>query len=239
MQSKGFFITGTDTGIGKTWSTVALMQAYKDIGMNVAGMKPVASGCEESEGRLKNEDALLIQSRCSAEYPYEIVNPYAFREPVAPHIAAEKVAATIEIKNIVKAYNFLCEQNDIVFVEGVGGWRVPLSGDLSICDMVVALEIPVVLVVGLRLGCINHALLTNQVIHSDNIPLAGWIVNSIDRDYAEPEKTIETLEQHISAPLLGRLPCLTACDTGILGKNINTDILIKNGNNRADETAIP
>ena len=227
MHSQGFFITGTDTGIGKTWATIALMQSCKAEGMKVAGMKPIASGCEEINGQYKNEDALMIQSCCSDSYPYELINPYAFREPIAPHIAAEKVSADVELKKIADIYTFLAEQNDIVIVEGVGGWRVPLSDILTTRDIVNTLDIPVILVVGLRLGCINHALLTNQVIHSDNIQLAGWIANSVDRDYLETEKTMQTLMQHISAPLLGKMPFLPIYDAEILGKNISGDILVK------------
>ena len=228
MSTRGFFITGTDTGIGKTWSTLALMQACKIGGMKVAGMKPVASGSEETGGELRNEDALMIQSYCSRPYPYELINPYVFREPIAPHIAAAKNGITISIGKIVDAYRLLSEKSDVVMVEGIGGWRVPITEDHTTSEMVEALDLPVILVVGLRLGCINHALLTNQVIQSDNIKLAGWIVSCVDKEYLETEKTIQTLIEKIDAPLLGKLPFSPVCDVEALGKHISINDLLEN-----------
>ena len=225
MRTKGFFITGTDTGIGKTRVTLAIIQAYKARGMKVSGMKPVASGCIEKDGELKNEDALIIQSISSEPYSYKQINPYAFKEPIAPHFAAENAGTSIDIEKIVDAYNSLAEQNDIVIVEGAGGWRVPMSADFSTCDVVRALDIPVILVVGLRLGCINHALLTNQAIQSDNILLAGWVANCIDQDYQNVGKTVQTLARHITAPLLGKLSFLPICNTTAPAMDINIDLL--------------
>lgn len=220
MRAQGFFITGTDTGIGKTWATLALMQAFKDAGNKVAGMKPVASGCGEVAGKLRNEDALLIQAHGSIPLPYELINPYALKEPVAPHIAAELAGVNIEFDPVVGAYNQLAAQHDIIIVEGIGGWRVPLTGGRTVVDLVRALRLPVVLVVGLRLGCINHALLTSEIIRSDGVQLAGWVANCVEKDYMEPEKTLLTLAKSIPAPLLGSFPHLPYCDAEMLGRNL-------------------
>ncbi len=206
MSTRGLFVTGTDTGIGKTRISVGLLQALRRQGRRVAGMKPVASGCAMVEGRLRNADAVALQAACSHQWPYEVINPYAFAPPIAPHIAAAAAGTTIEAAPISTAYHRLAAANEWLVVEGVGGWRVPLAADLQTRDLVRALGLPVLLVVGLRLGCINHALLTAQAIQADGLCCVGWIANRIEPYYETLEATLTTLTQAIAAPLLATVP---------------------------------
>lgn len=205
-QTCRLFVTGTDTGIGKTRATLALMEACKARGMTAAGMKPVASGCEKMESVLTNRDALEIQACSTTRLSYNAVNPYAFAPPIAPHIAATRAGTRIDPAVIEQAYATLAAQHDCVVVEGVGGWRVPLSADFSTVDLVRLLRLPVVLVVGLRLGCINHALLSHECMQNDGIQIAGWLANRLDPEYGEVEETLRLLEEKFPAPLLGVLP---------------------------------
>ncbi len=200
------FITGTDTGIGKTWFTLALIQALQNQGLRVAGMKPVASGCDSTPAGLRNEDAVLIQQQAGLKVAYETVNPYAFAPPIAPHIAAQHVGVEIHLSPIFKAAQALQAQADILVVEGVGGWRVPLSEQLSLVDIVKRLDAQVLLVVGLRLGCINHALLTAEVLEQDCCQCVGWVGNQLEPHTAELDNIINTLQQRLSMPFLGHLP---------------------------------
>ncbi|MCY4337447.1 MAG: dethiobiotin synthase [Gammaproteobacteria bacterium] len=206
------FITGTDTGVGKTWGTLALMAAWQARGLVVNGMKPVASGSEWHSGRLENEDARLIHAQCSLPVGYEQVNPYALAEPIAPHIAAAKTGIKVELDTLVAAYRGLTAGADRVVVEGVGGWRVPLAEGLQTEALVRRLDLTVVLVVGLRLGCINHALLTMEAISAAGVPCAGWLGNGICRDYAEQQATLDYLRDQLSAPCLGVMPWLAHFD---------------------------
>lgn len=225
MTAQGFFITGTDTGVGKTWFTLALMRAFQNCGLVTGGMKPVASGCEETPAGLRNADALLIQGEASIMSEYATINPYAFKPPIAPHIAAARAGVTIELDRIAGACRALAGQHDVVIVEGVGGWRVPLNSHQTLADLVRALSLPVIMVVGLRLGCINHALLTAETILSDGLNLAGWAASHITLSYSEPDRTIHTLAESIPAPLLGVMPHLNSFDAEVLARQINIDLL--------------
>lgn len=225
MTAQGFFITGTDTEVGKTWFTQALMRAFQNSGLIVGGMKPVASGCEETSMGLRNADALSIQACSSVANEYALVNPYAFKPPIAPHIAAAQAGTEININCIADAYEALAQQNDIVIVEGIGGWRVPLNDHQSIADLVRVVNLPVIVVVGLRLGCINHALLTTESIISVGLNLAGWVANQPISSYSNPDETIHILAESIPAPLLGILPNLNAFDVEALAIQINIELL--------------
>ncbi|MEE9551992.1 MAG: dethiobiotin synthase [Gammaproteobacteria bacterium] len=218
MNAKGYFITGTDTEIGKTWATLGLMAALQAQGKKVAGMKPVASGCEITEEGLRNADALQIMQQASRLHDYDVVNPYAFASPIAPHIAAKQTSTDISLDNIVQAYTALQSQADCVVVEGVGGWRVPLDEKIFLVDMVKALQLPVILVVGLRLGCINHAILSAETICADNVNLIGWIANQVVPDYGNVDETISTITSHIPAPLLASIPYLETLEVEQLAK---------------------
>ena len=206
----GIFVTGTDTGIGKTRATVMLMNALKAQGYSVAGMKPVASGATIKNGQLRNDDATLIQEHCSSKIDYELINPVVFESPIAPHIAAIKAGTPIDINKIKAAYDTLKNSNDIVVVEGVGGWRVPLSETLSLKDLVRELKLPVVMVIGLRLGCLNHAILTADAILADGLTLCAWISNRIDKTYENVRETLQTLRANIPAPGIAEIPYLQA-----------------------------
>jgi dethiobiotin synthetase len=174
---RGYFITGTDTGVGKTAVTLGLMQALQDQGKTVVAMKPVASGCEPTAAGLMNADALLLQQQGSIDLDYERVNPYAFQPAIAPHLAAEQAGTHIEISEIVNIFKEMEINTDCVLVEGIGGWQVPLTENETLADLASALGLGVVLVVGLRLGCLNHALLTAQSIAASGCKLSGWVAN--------------------------------------------------------------
>jgi dethiobiotin synthetase len=205
-MSIGVFVAGTDTGIGKTVTSAALLVAFDHCGCRAAGMKPVASGCTPTAAGLRNDDAELLIAHSAGNPAYAAVNPYALPEPVAPHLAAIDAGIEIRLAPIVAAFDSLSTNADCVVVEGVGGWAVPLSPTLMQADMVRALQLPVILVVGLRLGCINHALLSAGAIAADGCRLIGWIGNRIDPAMARADENIATLRERLPAPCLGVLP---------------------------------
>lgn len=217
-MSGGFFITGTDTSVGKTWSTVALMQALQARGLSVNGMKPVAAGCEWMQGGWRNSDAVLLQRYASSALDYEDVNPYAFQLPVSPHIACGDTDVKLAV--ILNAFRFLTTQGDCVLVEGAGGWFSPLCRVWDNAYLAVALQLPIILVVGMRLGCINHALLTYQAIQRSGCELAGWLAVRIDKDMPEFQANLDFLKQGIGSPLLGVLPHLSSPDYAYLASLI-------------------
>lgn len=209
---KGFFVTGTDTGVGKTYFSVALVHALRQQGKKVAVMKPVASGGSYDSGELRNEDAQHLLDASGLDIPYELVNPYVFEAPVAPHIAAGENNVEISIPYIVDACKQLAEHSDTVVVEGVGGWQVPLNmgtnkaQQITIAHLAKQLGLPVILVVGMQLGCINHALLTVQSIQQSKAKLYGWVANSLQEEMLRYNENIETLKTLITAPLLAEIP---------------------------------
>ena len=204
----GYFITGTDTGIGKTVVTLCLMRWLQGRGLRVAAMKPVASGCERTPEGLRNEDALQLQRQASMPLDYGAVNPYAFEPPIAPHIAAQEAGEEIRIDTILHDMRQLAGEADIVCVEGVGGWLVPLNGRETVADLAVSLGLGVVLVVGMRLGCLNHALLSARAIEASGAPLAGWVANCMPPAADYLDENINTLKSMITAPLLGVVPAM-------------------------------
>lgn len=197
------FVTGTDTEIGKTLASCALLHAYAARGLRVAGMKPVAAGTD-ADGA--NEDVAQLRAASTVDAPRELVNPFLLREPLAPHIAAQREGAAISMARIVSAYEALCAQADVVIVEGVGGFRVPLGERWDSADLAARLGLPVVLVVGLRLGCISHALLTQEAVVARGLRLAGWVANQVDARMACVAENVETLKARLEAPLLGFVP---------------------------------
>lgn len=203
---KGLFIAGTDTGVGKSVVTAALLQVCTALGIRALGMKPVAAGAEQVDGAWINEDVALLTQASPIKAPPELVNPYLFREAIAPHIAADRKGVRIEIPHIVDCFNALAPLADWVLVEGVGGFRVPLSPHTDTADLANALDLPILLVVGMRLGCINHALLTAEAIRSRNLPLAGWVANRIDPDMAVYAENVKSLTSRLDAPLLAEIP---------------------------------
>lgn len=211
-MKKAYFVTGTDTGVGKTLVTSAFLYGYGQRGLKTVGMKPVAAGCIQEDGRLISEDVAMIMSAGNVKAEFEQHNPYAFEPPIAPHIAAQQVNETIKPRIILAAYQALTAMADVVVVEGVGGFRVPLGEQLDTADLAQILNIPVILVVGMRLGCINHTLLTVEAIQARGLGLAGWVANRIDTDMAAFEQNLQTLDQHIPVPCLGVLPYLPQTD---------------------------
>ena len=201
----GYFVTGTDTDVGKTTFTVALIRALQQQSLKVAAMKPVAAGGVAIDGRCVNEDVLALSQAADIQADLSIINPYAFMPPIAPHIAAAQAGTTIELDKIVAAYSALAAQADAVVVEGAGGLCVPLNAQSDIADLVAALHLPIILVVGMRLGCLNHALLTAEVIASRGLKWAGWVANILDPEMPALEENIATLESRLPSPSLGRL----------------------------------
>jgi dethiobiotin synthetase len=204
----GLFIIGTDTGVGKTLTTAALLHAMTGLGLRVLAMKPIAAGAELIDGIWLNEDVAALERAANISAPRELINPYLFREPLAPHIAADRKGVHIEIPRIVDAYSQLTTRADWVLVEGVGGFRVPLDNQRDTADLAIALGLPMVLVVGMRLGCLNHALLTAEAIAARGLRLAGWVANHIDPNMAAFEENLATLQKWLPAPCLAVLPYL-------------------------------
>ena len=217
MQS--FFVTGTDTGAGKTFASGTLLHALRGRNLRAVGMKPVASGCERTAGGWRNEDALALLAASDPRPPYADLNPYALPEPLAPEIAAREAGVTLALPTIVAAYQRLQALADVVVVEGVGGWAAPLSASLDQVDVVRALRLPVVLVVGMRLGCLNHARLTARAIRADGADLIGWIANEVDPEMARRDENFELLKARIDAPCWGRLVhCAPADPAAMAGR---------------------
>jgi dethiobiotin synthetase len=205
---RGVFVTGTDTGCGKTEVSLGMMRWLQARGLEVVGMKPVASGAESTPEGLRNADALRLQRQSSRPPPYGRVNPYAFAPPVAPHLAARQAGVSIDLALIRSVWLSLAARADLVLVEGVGGWRVPLGPESELADLVRVLRLPVVLVVGLRLGCLNHALLSAESIVSSGARLLGWVANVTDGSMGLAQENIAALEERLPAPCLGRVPRL-------------------------------
>jgi dethiobiotin synthetase len=216
----GLYITGTDTGVGKTVASCALLHALRAQGLRAVGMKPVASGCERLDGSWRNADALALQAASEPRPDYADLNPYALPLPLAPELAARDAGIHVELEPLRAAHARLRAQADVVVVEGVGGWAAPLSGSLDQADLVHALELPVVLVVGLRLGCLNHAYLSARAIAADGCRLAGWIAVDIDPDMAAADGNVALLAERLSAPCLGRLPYQAVPDPAALARCI-------------------
>lgn len=209
MSSFSCFVTGTDTEIGKTLVTAALLHLWGTMGVGAAGMKPVAAGAQLRDGQWWNEDVEQIVAASPLTLPRSLINPYLLRAPVAPHVAARLEGVTIEPRRIIDCFARVSAQAQVVVVEGVGGFRVPLTADYDTADLARDLGLPVVLVVGMRLGCINHALLTAEAIRSRGLHLAGWVANTVDPKMANPDKSIDALMERLSAPLLGVIPRLS------------------------------
>jgi len=209
LRHQAYLVAGTDTGIGKTFATCALLHRARSQGLTTLAMKPVAAGVD-AEGR--NEDVERLIAASSVPAAPELVNPYCFAEPVAPHIAAAMEKRTIAADAIVAACRNLTELADLLLVEGVGGFLVPLGDHLDSADLARQLALPVILVVGLRLGCLNHALLTAEAIRARGLTFAGWIANRIDPEMLHWKENVATLSQRLAAPLLGVLPWQAAAD---------------------------
>jgi len=218
---RGFFITGTDTGVGKTLVSCALLSALRNSGRRCAAMKPVASGCHTVAGELRNDDALSLMEHTGLELPYELVNPYALRAATAPHLAARAAGEYIDITSIARCLERLAAGADLTVVEGIGGWLVPLNSREFVSDLARALGLTVILVVAVRLGCLNHALLSSRAILAEEVPFGGWIANRIAPSDSFSNDMIETLTEHIPAPCCGVIPYLSDGLPTTAGAHIN------------------
>lgn len=223
---KGFFVTGTDTGIGKTWVSCGVITALREHGQRVIGMKPIASGCHLSLQGLRNEDALLLQGASSVSIPYESINLYAFEPAIAPHIAAAEAGVDIDFSWICEMTEALTLHADYLVVEGVGGWRVPLGKCGDVGALASALKLPIILVVGVRLGCLNHAFMTADAIQRAGLTLAGWVANIIDPNTERLDENLEALRAGIAAPCLGVTPHLATLEPNHLAACLHLDALL-------------
>jgi len=199
----GIFVTGTDTDCGKTTVSVALLNALRKQGKSVAPFKPVAAGAEQVNGQWQNDDALRLMRAAECSLPYESVNPYCFQQPISPHLSRE--GQEIDMQRLLTQSNALQAEHDLVLVEGAGGWLVPLNEQMDVADLAVQLQMPVLLVVGLRLGCLNHARLTEKAILSNGVPYLGWIGSVVDPNMLALDQNIATLEQKLEGVYLGVL----------------------------------
>lgn len=205
-MNKAFFVTGTDTEVGKTFVSCALLKAFERESCSSVAMKPIASGCELIAGELRNDDALALMQYATQKLAYQEVNPYAFEPAIAPHIAAQESSQPIELNQLVKmTQDFLRHKADIKLIEGAGGWLVPLNEQDTLADYVKVLDIPVILVVSIRLGCINHALLSARAIRAAGLQLAGWVANVSGGNGQKVAENIGSIKNMIDAPLLAKI----------------------------------
>lgn len=207
-RGRSFFVTGTDTGVGKTLASAALTRALVTRGLRVAVMKPIASGSDPTPEGPRNSDALTLMAVANVAAPYEVVNPYCFLPPVSPHIAAQEAHVTIDLALLRSRFDSLASASDCVVVEGAGGWLAPISATATMADLAAALGLPVLVVIGLRLGCLNHALLTRESLASRGVPFAGWIANAIDPHFDRPAENLATLTHRLGEPPLAHVPFL-------------------------------
>jgi len=223
---RGFFVTGTDTGVGKTLVSCALLRALAARGMRVIGMKPVAAGATDVNGVLINDDVEQLIAAGNVSAPRELINPYCFAAAIAPHIAATEEKKLVDINALLSSFQQLTLRAERVIVEGAGGFCVPLNDTASSADLARALALPVVLVVGMRLGCLNHALLTAEAIRARGLVLAGWIANHIDAHMPRMHANVAALQARLDAPLLARVAYAPAPDSGEVAARIAVAALL-------------
>lgn len=206
-MGNAFFITGTDTDAGKTTVAAGLLCAARRQGFSTLAIKPVASGCDLTPQGLRNSDALALAQQSSIKLPYAQINPFAFAPAIAPHLAAQQADVKLDVATLQQAcLQVVNQQADLTVIEGAGGWLVPISASQTMADLAKALQLPVILVVGVRLGCINHALLTAEAIARDGLTLTGWIANCLDPTMPALADNLISLEQHLKSPCLAQVP---------------------------------
>jgi len=225
-MSTAFFVTGTDTEIGKTTIAAGLLHAARLAGLSTAAAKPVASGCVQTADGLRNDDALALLGECTLALRYDEVNPLAFEPAIAPHLAAQEACVRLNVAALQGPVQAVLDKRaDFTLVEGAGGWRVPLAEGQALSDLAIALQLPVILVVGVRLGCINQALLTAEAILRDGLPLAGWVANLVDPQTSRLEDNLATLAERLSAPCLGYVPRLAEVTPSAVSACLNLALL--------------
>ena len=227
LTAHGFFVTGTDTGVGKTLVACALLHALAARGLRVAGMKPVAAGADRGPAGLVNDDVERLLAAGSVAVPRTLVNPYRFVPPVAPHLAAREAGCEIELERIVGAYQYLARMADTVVVEGAGGLLVPLNAREDMAHLAQRLALPVIVVVGMRIGCLNHALLTVEAARARGLELAGWVANHIDPAMERAAENGEALAARIAAPCLARIAYVAAPDARRIAHDLDVDALMQ------------
>ncbi|MBX8537274.1 dethiobiotin synthase [Pseudomonas cichorii] len=226
-MSAAYFITGTDTDAGKTTVAAGLLHAARLAGLSTAAGKPVASGSVITPQGLRNSDALALLAECSLELGYDDVNPYTFEPAIAPHLAAREAGVSLTVNALLQPMRRLLERNaDFTLIEGAGGWRVPLADQSNLSDLAMGLGLPVILVVGVRLGCINHALLTAEAIAQDGLQLAGWVANIIDPKTSRLEENLATLSERLPAPCIGRVPRLKKASADAVAEHLHLELLV-------------
>ncbi|MBC3434761.1 dethiobiotin synthase [Pseudomonas sp. BW16M2] len=225
-MSQAYFIAGTDTDVGKTTIAAGLLHAARQLGLSTLAAKPVASGCVVTAKGLRNSDALALIDESSVKLSYEAVNPFAFEPAIAPHVAAREAGVALSVPALRDAMQqVLAQHADFTLIEGAGGWRVPLSDHANLSDLAIALKLPVILVVGVRLGCINHALLSAEAIARDGLQLAGWVANIVDPRTSRLEENLSSLAERLPAPCLGRVPWLKQAGAEAVAAHLQLDLL--------------
>lgn len=227
-MSAGYFVAGTDTGVGKTLISSALVYGFAQRGLRAAGMKPVAAGCVLEEGVWLSDDVKSLRAASNVELPPSVVNPYAFEPPIAPHVAAKWVGERIALPKITTAFAAAQSRVDMLVVEGVGGFCVPLNEHEDTADMAVALGLPVVLVVGVRLGCLSHALLTAEAIRTRGLTLAGWVANHIEPGMLGAAENVLTLRERLGVPLISEVSFSAFADFRVVAGLLDYDRLCEN-----------
>ena len=227
MAKDKFFIAGTDTDVGKTLIATGMLVAANARGLSTVAIKPIAAGCEETPEGLRNADALLLQQFMSLSLPYEQVNPVALQPAIAPHIAAEQAGKRLLVSRL-EGYcrGVLMQSADLAIIEGAGGWRLPLNRMETLAGLAKSLNVPVILVVGMKLGCLNHALLTVEAIRNDGLPLAGWVANQLDTDMLCYQENLMTLRSLIPAPCLGEVPFMENPTAAAVSAHLDLGLVI-------------
>jgi dethiobiotin synthetase len=218
MSKKAFFITGTDTNVGKTLVSAGLLLAAKQKGLTTLGLKPVAAGCEKTEQGLRNADALLLHSLTTQALYYEQINPIALEAAIAPHIAAQHEKRNISVDRLMGMCRGVMSDAEFTVIEGAGGWRVPINPRETMADLAKELQVPVILVVGVRLGCINHALLSFEAIVRDGLSVAGWVANCIDEHMPVQQENIDSLCMRLPVPCLGVVPFMAEPNVDVIAR---------------------
>ena len=229
--AKAYFVTGTDTDVGKTLVAAALLAAVKQQGATSLAIKPVAAGCEVSPQGLQNDDALQLMAQMTEQLDYQQVNPVALEPAIAPHIAAQQAGQMLMLEPLIThCQKVLKKPVDFALIEGAGGWRLPLNDREYLSGLPQALDIPVILVVGMKLGCLNHALLTAEAIEQDGLKLAGWVANCVDQNMSCFDENLQTLKQTFNAPLLGVVPWLNDKSAKTAAAHLDVRFLLQSGN---------
>ncbi len=226
LKSKHYFIAGTDTDVGKTLIACGILSAAAKLGLKTLAIKPVAAGAEQSADGLRNSDALMLMAAMTESLPYAQVNPVLLAPPIAPHIAAEQAGRRLSVSQLAGfCRGVMMRKADMVLIEGAGGWRVPLNQREMLSGLAIELQTPVILVVGMKLGCINHAVLTAEAIQADGLLIAGWVANKLDAEMACFDENLATLRQLLPAPCLGVVPNLARPDPALVAECLDLSLL--------------